>query len=282
MGELFQWRYVFKYFPKLLEVLPTTLGLVFGATLIGTVVGFLIALARIERLPILNQFATIFASFIRDTPVLVQLFLVYYAVPVLFQRTLGIDVNGWNKLIFVFIAFGLNAAAFFSEIFRSAVQSIPNSQRDAARAIGMTKRQMYQRIILPQTIRILIPTYGTMLVALLQDTAVAFTLGVIDVIGKVRQLGTFYYHSLEGYFDAAIIFIILSILIEKLFTYLDKRLTPAYARTEAPVAITIGPLDENSLAEATVSEKLTETATIDKLLNEREKEGKILTLAEAE
>lgn len=279
MGELFQWKYVIKYFPKLLEVLPTTLGLVFGATIIGTVIGFLIAFARIERVPVLNQLATIFASFIRDTPVLVQLFLVYYAVPVLFQRVFGIDVNGWDKLIFVFIAFGLNAAAFFSEIFRSAVQSVPNSQRDAARAIGMTKRQMYQRIILPQTIRVLIPTYGTMLVGLLQDTAVAFTLGVIDVIGKVRQLGTFYYHTLEGYFDAAIIFIILSIIIEKLFTYLDKRLTPAYARTEDTVTDHVAYVDENNLIAGTISK---EEAEIGKLFDELEEQGPILTLAEAE
>lgn len=238
MEKLFQWEYVIKYFPKLMAALPTTLGLVVGAAVIGTIVGFLLAFVRIERIPILRQISTILTSFLRDTPVLIQLFLVYYALPILLWQVFGINVNSWNRLIFVIIAFGLNTAGLFSEIFRGAVLSVPNSQRDAARSIGMTKRQMYQRIILPQTIRVILPPYGTVLVGLLQDTAVAFTLGIIDIMGKVKSLGALYYHTLEGYFDAALIFIVLSILIEQLFAFLDARLVHMY-----------NPLDTSNIVE---------------------------------
>ena len=87
----------------------------------------------------------------------------------------------------------------------------------------MTKLQTYRRIILPQAVRIAIPATGTMIVSLLQDTSLAFSLGVIDVIGKVRALAALTYRSLEGYFVAAIIFIVLSIVLERVFAWLTKR-----------------------------------------------------------
>ncbi|MGY0837648.1 amino acid ABC transporter permease [Aerococcus urinaeequi] len=218
MSAFFNWEYVESFFPKILSALPITLAIVAVATAVGMVLGLLIAFIRIEKIPVLSQISQVFVSFIRGTPILVQLFLVYYGLPIIFTALANIE-----KIDYVYITYGLNTAAFFSEIFRSAISSVATDQKEAAASVGSTRGQTYRRIILPQAVRIAIPATGTMIVSLLQDTSLAFSLGVIDVIGKVRALAALTYRSLEGYFVAAIIFIVLSILLERLFTWLTKR-----------------------------------------------------------
>ncbi|MGP7817225.1 amino acid ABC transporter permease [Niallia sp. 01092] len=220
MGEFFKWEYVFSLFPKVLSALPTTLLIVLFATIIGSVLGILIAYIRIENIPILKQICILYVSFIRGTPILVQMFIVFYGLPNLLAL-IGIDLSQWNKIYFIYITYGLNTAAFFSEIFRSSLLSVPVSQYEAAASIGLTKRQTYQRILIPQARAFAIPNLGASIINLLQDTSLAFSIGILDVMGKVQALGALYYRVIEGYFIAAIIFIVLSILLEKVFNILE-------------------------------------------------------------
>src|SRR5699024_11867489 len=113
--------------------------------------------------------------------------------------------------------------SIYAENVWSVISSVATDQKEAADSVSLTKLQTYRRIILPQAVRIAIPATGTMIVSLLQDTSLAFSLGVIDVIGKVRALAALTYRSLEGYFVAAIIFIVLSIVLERVFAWLTKR-----------------------------------------------------------
>ncbi len=245
MADFFKWEYVVSFFPKILAAVPTTLLIVLVASVIGMLLGLAIAFARIEKVPLFSQLGRVFVSFIRGTPIIVQLFLVFYGLPVLVE-TLGGSLAGLSKLDYVFITYGLNTAAFFAEIFRSALLSVPVSQKEAAAAIGLTKLQSYRRVIVPQAVRIALPATGTMIVNLLQDTSLAFSLGVIDVIGKVRALAALTYHSLEGYFIAAIIFIVLSLVLERLFGWLERRYqfrAPKVVRTLKP-AVQLQPLVE--------------------------------------
>jgi ABC-type amino acid transport system, permease component len=109
-------------------------------------------------------------------------------------------------------------------MIRAAIVNIPIGQVEAAYSVGMTKLQAFTRIIAPQSVIIILPTLGITLVGLLQDTSLAFTLGIIDVMGKVNAIAANTYRSLEGYVSAAIIFFILSILLEQLFSRLEKKL----------------------------------------------------------
>lgn len=232
MSEFFKWEYVVSFFPKILSALPTTLAIVAVATAVGMVLGLAIAFVRIEKVPVLSQISQVFVSFIRGTPILVQLFLIYYGLPIVFTALGNIE-----KIDYVYITYGLSTAAFFSEIFRSAISSVATDQKEAAASVGLTKLQTYRRIILPQAVQIAIPATGTMIVSLLQDTSLAFSLGVIDVIGKVRALAALTYRSLEGYFVAAIIFIVLSIVLERVFAWLTKRFQfQSKAKTEVAQA----------------------------------------------
>lgn len=223
MGNFFKWEYIGYYFPKILSAVPVTLSIVLAASLMGVLAGMILAFIRLEKVPILDLFAKIYISFFRATPIIIQLFIVYYGFPALFGRV-GINMSGWEKIYFVYITYGLNMAAFLAEVFRAALLSVPVSQFEAAASIGLTKVQSYQRIVIPQAVRIAIPNVGAAVVNLLQNTSLAFSLGIIDVIGKVKTLGALTYRSMEGYFVATIIFVVLSILLEHLFSGLSKKM----------------------------------------------------------
>lgn len=229
MGDFFNWQYVWSFIPKVLSAVPVTLGIVGVATLMGMLLGICFALIRLEKFPVFSQLVIVFVSFIRGTPILIQLFLVFYGLPVLLTALTGSPVN-LDKLLFVYITYGINTSAYFSEIFRTAILQVPQEQKEAALSIGLTKSQIYRRIVLPQAIRSALPPTGTMIVALLQDTSLAFSLGIVDIIGKVKVLASVTYHSLEGYFIAAVIFIVLSILLEQLFSKLDQHLNQRHER----------------------------------------------------
>lgn len=224
MHTFFNWQLVVSYFPQILSALPVTLIIVAIASVIGILLGAVIGFIRIEKVPGLNQIGVIFVSFIRGTPILVQLYLVYYGAPALLSL-IGIDAQQWNKLYFLFITYGLNTAAFQSETIRAAFLSVPALQKEACLACGFTKRQTYLKVIIPQAVRVAIPSFSTITISLLQDTSLAFTIGVVDVVGKAKAIGTSTFHTMEGYVDAAIIFIVLSFILEKAFAYLAKRMT---------------------------------------------------------
>lgn len=223
MENYFNINLIFQYLPQLLSRLHITLLIVLSATVIGLVFGIILALFRVYKVPVLNHISIVYISFIRGTPILVQMFIVYYGLPLLLMK-IGININRWDKLYFVIITYGLNAAAFKAEMIRAAIVNIPIGQVEAAYSVGMTKLQAFTRIIAPQSVIIILPTLGITLVGLLQDTSLAFTLGIIDVMGKVNAIAANTYRSLEGYVSAAIIFFILSILLEQLFSRLEKKL----------------------------------------------------------
>lgn len=223
MGNYFNINLIFQYLPQLLSRLHITLLIVLSATAIGLIFGIILALFRVYNVPVLNQISIIYISFMRGTPILVQMFIVYYGLPMLLMK-IGININRWDKLYFVIITYGLNAAAFKAEMIRAAIVNIPIGQVEAAYSVGMTKLQAFARIIAPQSVIIILPTLGITLVGLLQDTSLAFTLGIIDVMGKVNAIAANTYRSLEGYVSAAIIFFILSILLEQLFSGIEKKL----------------------------------------------------------
>lgn len=223
MGKLFDINAVFDYFPKILAHLNITLIIVIASVIIGTILGVILAIFRLYKVPILNQFAILYISFIRGTPIIVQMFLVFYGLPMLLNG-IGIDINRWDKLYFVIVTYGLNAAAFLAEIFRASISSVPIGQTEAAYSVGLTTIQAFYRVVAPQAIITALPSVGTTLVGLLQDTSIAFTLGILDVMGEVQAIGANTRRTMEGYVDAAIIFLVLAVILEKSFSMVEKKL----------------------------------------------------------
>ena len=224
MGSIFDFKLIFEYLPSILARIHITLFIVLLATIVGLVLGTFIALTRIYKIPVLNYLSIIYISFIRGTPIIVQLFIVYYGLPEILILV-GININRWDKLNFVLITYALNISAFLAEIFRSAITSVPIGQTEAAYSIGMTRWQTFYRIIASQATIIALPSIGINIVGILQDPSLAYLIGVIDVMGQAQAIGSRTLHKLEGYMAAAIIFIVVSILLEKLFSIIEKKVT---------------------------------------------------------
>ena len=145
------------------------------AVCIGTILGALMALARMSRLRPLRWLATAYIEFFRGTPLMVQLFIVYFATPQVF----GYQIPAMNAVV---ITFGLNSAAYISEVLRGGIQSIDIGQREAAMALGVPYRPMMFDIVIPQALKTVLPALVNELIALLKETSIVATIGMLVII----------------------------------------------------------------------------------------------------
>ncbi|MDI4647012.1 amino acid ABC transporter permease [Cohnella hashimotonis] len=225
-GDFFSFERLVAYFPKILSKFPVSLYVVAVSTALALALGTVLAIIRIRKIPVLHQLAVVYISFVRGTPILIHLFLVYYGLPLLFNALFGYNIaSGWNKLIFVFLAYGINEAGFLAEHIRAAILSVSRGQTEAGHMVGLTGFQTFRRIVLPQAFRVLVPGLSAMVVGMLPATALAYLLGVTDMMGMITTISYSSQHSLEGYADAAIIFIAASFILEKLSAMLIKKLS---------------------------------------------------------
>lgn len=222
MTKFFQWARLENAFEQVVPCLTVTIQIVFWATVMGCVLGLILSQIMIRKVPVLQRITRLFISFIRDTPLLVQMMLCYYGFPA-FLGLIGIDANRWDKLIFAFIAYGLNQAGFLAEMFRGATEAIPVEQTEAALSVGLTRFQTFRRIIFPQMLRIVIPAFGNDFVGLFQGTSLVYLLGVMDVMGRARTVGTSSGHFLEPYLAALVLYIVISIILTFLFWILNRK-----------------------------------------------------------
>ena len=225
MADLFSWQRLIQNLPILIVKLPITFEIVAVAFTLGFILALLIATARIKKIPVLNQILTVFISFERGTPLLVQMLVVYYALPIVLKTFFGIDSRRWEKIIFVDLALILNQGVFLGEIFRGAILSIPKGQREAAIACGFSEFNAFVKIVLPQAVRVALPSTGLTLIGLFQETSLVFMIGVIDIIGRASALGATTGHSLESYIIIAVIFVLINFVLTAITTKIDKKLT---------------------------------------------------------
>ncbi|WP_239614984.1 amino acid ABC transporter permease [Cohnella mopanensis] len=239
MGAQFDITAVFEYFVKLLPFIKISLLIVAGSIVVGLGVGFLVALPRLYRIPVLQRISQVYASFFRGTPILIQLFLFYYGLPELL-KTVHIDVSRVPVLYFVILTYGLHSAAYISEGIRAAVTTVDRGQIEAGYAVGMTGFQAFTRIVFPQALAVAIPILGNLIIATLKDTSLAFTLGVMELTAKSQSLGQLSRHFIESYIALAAIYFILSFLLEKVFFALERRLLRHESRSETAERVSLG------------------------------------------
>ncbi|MCR5123571.1 MAG: amino acid ABC transporter permease [Treponema sp.] len=225
MADLFSWQRLVQNFPVLIVKLPITFEIVAVAFSLGFILALLIATARIRKIPVLNQILTVFISFERGTPLLVQMLVVYYALPIVLKSFFGIDSRRWEKIIFVDLALILNQGVFLGEIFRGAILSIPKGQREAAIACGFSEFSAFVKIVLPQAVRVALPSTGLTLIGLFQETSLVFMIGVIDIIGRASALGATTGHSLESYVIIAVLFLLINFALTAITTRIDRKLS---------------------------------------------------------
>jgi L-cystine transport system permease protein len=223
MSRRFDMTYVFDFIPKLLAYLNITLLIVGSSILLGLIIGMLVALPRLYNVPVLKRVSQVYVSFFRGTPILIQLFLIYYGLPTILQW-INIDISRVAVLYFVILAYALNSGAFVSEMIRASVSAVDRGQIEAAQSIGMSGYQTFTRIILPQALAISIPLFGNLVIGNLKDTSLAFTLGVMEMTGRSQTLGTATQHFVETYIALSLIYFVISMILEQGFLWLERRL----------------------------------------------------------
>ena len=228
MGNYFSTERFIYVFPKIISNISVNFHIVFWSMLLGTILAVFVAVLRLKRIPVIGQILGVYISFMRGTPLLVQMMIAFYGIPIvfgsLFMNAFGINLNRIEPVIFVEIAIILNEGAFLGEIFRGAITSVPYIQTEAGFSIGMTGAQTFTRIVLPQAFKVAIPHYGVDLVGVFQNTSLVFTLGVVDILGKAKTLGAATGHTLEGYVAATVIYITFSLLLKGAFILIEKKL----------------------------------------------------------
>lgn len=221
MGKVFDPSLIIEFIPTLIHYLGVTLQILVTSALLGMVIGIAAAIPRLFRIPVLNQFVILYISFIRGTPILIQLFLVFYGLPAILLF-IHIDISRMDPLYFVIITYALSNGAHFAEIFRGAIKAVDYGQTEAAYSVGMNNHQSFFRIVLPQAIRIAFPNIANSVIGSLKDTSLAFTIGVMDMMGRGETLIASTAHALEVYISLAVIYYVVVLLFEKIFRIFEK------------------------------------------------------------
>lgn len=225
--DLFKPSAILEGIERIIPNIPVTLEISAVAAVIGIVLGFLLALFRIRKIPVLAQLATLYISFMRGTPLLVQIFLSYYGIPVIlnilnYELGTTFSVNEIPSMVFVFVAFSMNEAAYMAESIRAAILSVDRKDIEAAYSIGMTGWQTMRRVILPQAMIVAIPNLGNSLISLVKSTSLAFTIGVMDMMGKAKVVAGNNMRFFEVYIGLALLYWPMCIIIEFCVHRLEK------------------------------------------------------------
>jgi L-cystine transport system permease protein len=231
MDKLFDFNFMIKSIPQLIAYIPVTIWLTVVSMLLGLIVGLFTALVRIYKVPIFKQLSVIYISFIRGTPLLVQLFLTYYGIPkflFFFQNQYGwfqnVNINVIPPEVFAVLAFTSNLGAYLSETIRSAIESVDRGQFEAASSIGMTQTQIMIKIILPQALLVALPNIGNMMISTVKDTSLVFTIAITDIMGEAKVIGARALAYFEVYVGVSLIYWLICIVLERILILLENRL----------------------------------------------------------
>lgn len=217
-----QFGRILGYLPDLVTGVWFTLGLSVLSVGLGLVLGLALALARYSRQPFLDWPAYIYIEFFRTTPPLVQIVWLYYGLPALF----GLDLDAFGAAA---AALGLNIAAFFAEIFRSAIAAVDRTQWQASRVLGLSLPATLRYVVLPQAFRNVLPPTSTTVIYLIKSTALASAIGTPELlrVGQLIAMETF--RPVETLTIVAIAYFVLTYPIALAFYALERRFSPARA-----------------------------------------------------
>ncbi|MBI5974362.1 amino acid ABC transporter permease [Staphylococcus canis] len=220
------WAHLFQ---QVLQQLPLTLFMIVVSLFFALLLGLVLTIIRIRRIPILNAVIRVFLSFTRSTPLILQLFLVYFALPQILLLV-GIDINHWGRLFFVILAFTLHTSAYLSTIMYAGYHSVSYDQIEAGLTVGMRYDQILRRIILPQSLRNILPNLTTQVIELIKDTSLAFTIGIIDMMGQVQLIigNNYGLGMLEVYIVISIIYWALALIVQGVLTLVSRRTNRPY------------------------------------------------------
>ncbi len=217
---MFDWNVIIHYFPFFVTGALLTLKISILSLFFGLIFGLIAALCKLSDNPLLRWPAVFYIWLIRSTPLLVQLFIIYFGLP-----QIGIDLGPFFSGV---LGLALNVGAYNAETIRGGIISVPYGQTEAARSLGMNAALAMRRIILPQALRIIIPPLGNNFIILIKDTSLLSTITVVELTLTAQRLIGSTYKPFEMYVMAAVLYAVLTSSASLLLTWVEKR-----TRTEA-------------------------------------------------
>lgn len=217
---------IFTSIPALLPYLAVTLVVGVTSILTGSILGMLLAWAKLSGHKVIRALADGYTYIIRCTPSIVLLFIVFYGLPKFMEAEFGIDMDNLSRAIFVIITFTLLFGVYVSEVFRSAYETVDRGQYEAAVTIGLSPEQAFFRVMLPQAAVIALPNFGNSVINLMKESALAYTIGLIDLLGRTNLIISKNYgaYGVELYVACLLIYWALSFLIEQAFLRMESYL----------------------------------------------------------
>lgn len=197
----------------ILNGLGKTLMIAFCAVMIGTLIGCILAMMKISSLKLLRGVAGLYTTVVRGIPVVTQLMIFMFII-----------FSGWNKELVAIIGFGINSGAYVCEIFRSGIQGVDKGQMEAGRSLGMSRGQVMRKIILPQAVKVVLPTYTSEFIALIKETSIAGYIAITDLTKAGDMIRNATYDAWTPLLTVAIIYLLLTLGLTRLFGIFERRL----------------------------------------------------------
>lgn len=207
---------VFKVLPLLLEGAAVTIKITALSVGFGFIIGMLVGVARLAKTRLLKWLAMIYIDFIRGTPLLVQIFLIYFALPMITGTRI-------DPFIAAITACSINSGAYIAEIFRAGIQSIDKGQIEAGRSLGLNWFQTMRYVVMPQAFKRIIPPLGNEFIAMLKDSSLVSVIGFEELTRRGQLIIAKTYSSFEIWMAVAILYLIMTLTISRLVAYLERR-----------------------------------------------------------
>jgi polar amino acid transport system permease protein len=212
---VWDWGYAWSILPDLLLALVTTIEITLLGSAVAIVLGLVIAVLRRARIPVLDQILWAFVEVIRSTPLLVQIFFIFFVLP-----HFGIVLSAFAVGV---IALGVHYATYMSEVYRAGIDAVPKGQWEAARALSLPPGRTWTGVILPQAIPRVLPALGNYVISMFKEVPLLLAIGVIEVVNAAREIGSETFRFTEPYTIAGLLFLLLSYPASILVRRLERR-----------------------------------------------------------
>ena len=223
MQSSFDLQYIIELMPILFKYLGVTMEMALWGFLFALILSLSLALVRVFKIVIIQHLAALFISFFRGTPLLVQLFILYYGLPQFMPIFIGMDA-----FTAAIIGLSLHFSAYIAESIRAAILGVDKSQMEASLSLGMTRLQAMRRIILPQASRVATPSLMNYFIDMIKSTSLAFTLGVAEIMAKAQMEASSSFKFFESFLAVALIYWVVVLFFTRIQHLLEYRLNKAY------------------------------------------------------
>ncbi|MBR5382353.1 MAG: amino acid ABC transporter permease [Clostridia bacterium] len=222
------WSTITRYYNFFLEGVQNTLIIAVFTVLFGTLLGILLAVAKMSNFKPLKWLSTAYIEFFRGTPLMVQLMFIFYGLPMIGITFPEIPfIENFQRFAAGIVAMSLNSAAYVAEVIRSGIQAVDVGQMEASRSLGFNKAQSMLLVILPQAIKNILPALGNEFVTVIKESSIVSVIGIADLMYRTNGVKAKNYKTLECLFIAAIIYFILTFVSSRLIALMERRMNRA-------------------------------------------------------